>query len=220
MPEGSKRTDDLIHKDVCREIDWEPLISSQDIAVKVKDGAVTLTGFVHSYPEKFAAERAAKSVLGVRSVADDIEVTPRVVRTDPEIARDVQHVLELYALIPDDTIKAIVREGVVTLEGTVQWDYERRSTEGAIRDINGVRAVIDSLQVRPNASSTVVKEHIEAALQRSADIDSKRILVTTHDNTVELFGTVRSWTMREEAERAAWASPGVATVIDHLTIEV
>jgi osmotically-inducible protein OsmY len=220
MPETAKRTDLTIREDVRREIDWEPSISSPDIAVKVKDGAVTLTGFVHSYPEKFAAERAAKSVLGVRSVANDIDVKPRVVRTDPEIARDVLHVLELHAFVPDDAIKTTVREGVVTLEGVVQWDYQRRSAEAAIHGVSGVRAVINSLQVRPDISPTMVKERIEEALQRSADIDSQRIMVATHDNTVELFGTVRSWIEREEAERAAWAAPGVAKVVDHITIEI
>jgi osmotically-inducible protein OsmY len=220
MSEIPRRTDQSIHEDVRREIDWEPSITSQDIAVKVTAGAVTLTGFVHSYPEKFAAERAAKSVLGVRSVANDIDVKPRVVRTDPEIARDVQHVLELHAFVPDDAIKTTVREGVVTLEGVVQWDYQRRSAEAAIHGVSGVRAVINSLQVRPDVSPTMVKERIEEALKRSADIDSQRIMVATHDNTVELFGTVRSWIEREEAERAAWAAPGVARVVDHITIEL
>ena len=220
MSETPKRTDQTIHEDVHREIDWEPSITSQDIAVKVKNGIVTLTGFVHSYPEKFAVEKAAKSVRGVRSVANDIDVKPRVVRTDPEIARDVQHVLELHAFVPDDAIKTTVREGVVTLEGIVQWDYQRRSADAAIHGVSGVRAVINSLQVRPDISPTMVKERIEEALQRSADIDSQRIMVATHDNTVELFGTVRSWIEREEAERAAWAAPGVAKVVDHITIEI
>jgi len=220
MSENLKPTHPNIHEDVRREIDWEPSISSQDIAIKVSDGVVTLTGFVHSYPEKFAAERAAKSVRGVRSVANDIEVKPRVSRTDPEIARDVQHVLELHAFVPDDAIKTTVRQGVVTLEGVVHWDYQRRSAEAAIHGVSGVRAVINSLQVKPDISPTMVKERIEEALQRSADIDSQRIMVATHDNTVELFGTVRSWIEREEAERAAWAAPGVARVVDHITIEI
>lgn len=220
MSESSKRTNLTIHEDVRREIDWDPSISSDDIAIKIDDGLVTLTGFVHSYPEKFAAERAAKSVRGVRSVANDIEVKPRVIRTDPEIARDVQHVLELHAFVPDDAIKTTVREGVVTLEGVVHWDYQRRSAEAAIHGVSGVRAVINSLQVEPDISPTMVKERIEEALRRSADIDSQRIMVATHDNTVELFGTVRSWIEREEAERAAWAAPGVAKVVDHITIEI
>src|SRR5262245_24210187 len=196
------RTDDDIRDSVLEELKWDPKIASPDVAVAVRDGVVTLTGFVPSYWEKDAAEKAAKRVYGVKAVANDLEVKLSSSRTDPEIARDIVQELQSHISIPASNIKATVRNGWVTLEGNVDWQYQKLLAESAVKKIRGVIGVTNNIEVKPAVSPTDIKSKIEEALRRSAELDARRITVETDGGTVKLYGTVRAWAEREEAERA------------------
>jgi osmotically-inducible protein OsmY len=212
-----KVSDKELRETVLRHLDWEPEISSKDINVKTDEGVATLTGFVHSYAEKVAAEKAAKSVYGVKFVANDIEVRA-MTRTDPEIARDAVEAMRLDMRVPDDRIKAGIREGWITLEGTVEWNFQREAADTCVKRLYGVRGVTNKIEVKPRVSTTEVKAEIEDALRRSAAVDARRINVSAQDGVVTLQGNVHSWVEKEEAARAAWGSPGVRVVVDHMAV--
>ena len=216
---AQSRSDNSIRDDVLLELKWDPKISSaSDIAVAVKDGVVTLSGFVPSFWEKDAAEKAVKRVYGVRGIANDIQVKLFWRRTDPEIARDAVHELESHVSIPADSIKVTVKEGWLTLEGTVDWEYQSSLAESAMKKLKGVSGVTNKIQVRPKASAAEVRSKIEEALRRSAELDARRITVAIEGSTVKLYGAVSSWAEREEAERAAWSAPGTTLVENHILV--
>jgi osmotically-inducible protein OsmY len=214
------RTDSEIKRDVEDEIRWNPDIDATDIAVTVKSAVVTLTGFVHSYSDKLQAEAEAKRVAGVAGVANDIEVRlpSSDVRPDPEIARDVVTELRVQLPLSADKIKAVVKGGWVTLEGEVEWHYQRERAERAVRHVKGVLGVSDLINLKPSVSPADIKRKIEEAFKRNAEIDANRIQVKSSDGEVVLEGTVRSWAERQEAERVAWAAPGVKKVEDHIRV--
>jgi len=213
-----KESDKELREAVIRQLEWDPQVTSKDISVTVNDNVVTLTGFTHSYSEKYATEKAAKTVYGVQAVANDIEVKAAAMRTDPEIARDIVSAMKLDLTVPDERVKIGVHDGYVTLEGTVDWNFQRSGAEACARNVNGVRGVLNHIAIKPKVSAVEVTHSIEEALRRNAEVDARRITVTAHDGEVELYGRVRSWFEREEAERAAWAAPGVAEVIDHIAV--
>jgi osmotically-inducible protein OsmY len=214
-----------LQHDVQEELEWEPSVDASHIGVAASQpGVVTLSGTVATYVEKVSAERAAKRVEGVRAVANDIEVRPigSMKRTDTDIAQAVLRALEWDIAIPHEKIKARVDNGWVTLEGGVALQFQRAAAENAVRRLSGVRGVTNQilLEVRPAVKPAEVKNRIEAAFRRSADIDARGIQVDAKDRTITLRGRVRTWAEREEAERAAWAAPGVLAVEDELIVGV
>ena len=216
------RLDSDIRRDVEDELRWDPDIDATDIAVAVNNGVVALTGFVRSYSQRTQAERDAKRVAGVVGVANDIEVRLPVIdqRPDPDIVRDAVSALKSELPYSSENIKVIAKDGKITLEGAVEWNYARERAESAVKRIRGVKGVTNSITLKPKVAPHEVRRKIEDAFRRSAEIDASRVTVEANGSEVILRGTVKSWAEREEAERAAWAAPGVTRVDNRVTISV
>lgn len=213
------RTDSTIKRDVEEEIKYDPSIDDDShIAVAVKDGVVTLTGFTKNYMDSYYAEKAAKRVSGVKGVANDIQVQLASDRTDPEIAEEAVKAIKRELPATSDNIKVVVKNGYLTLEGDVEWYYQKEWAERAVRPITGIKSITNLIHVKPRVSPSDVKRKIEDALVRSAKVDADKIVVDVDGSTVTLRGTVRSWAERQEAERSAWAAPGVSSVINNIVI--
>jgi osmotically-inducible protein OsmY len=217
------RTDEDIQRDVLEELRWDARLQPNEIGVVVKDGVVTLTGWVESYLKKWAAERAAHRVRGVVAVADDIEVRlpTTVERTDADVAAAVTRALEWDARVPIEKLDITVSKGWITVHGEVEWEHQRRAAERVVRNISGVRGVTNLISVKPRVepSPDELKRRIESALIRSAETDAERIAVEVQRGRVVLKGQVRSWAEHEEAERVAWSAPGVTTVDNRIVVE-
>ena len=219
------KQDEVIRKNVMDEIQWTPQLRpiATQIGVIVKDEAVTLSGTVDYYGQKLAAEQAAKRVKDVKVVAVDINVKSTGfsdTTSDTVIADAVRNVLRWHAAVNNDKINIKVEDGWITLEGTVDWEYERKAAQRAVEHLRGVMGVINIIKINPRkVESSEIKKKIRAAFHRHATVDSSQVHVATHNDRVTLTGTVRSWTERRDAEDVAWSMPGVTTVENKLEVE-
>ena len=214
------KTDSEIRDDVIYELQWDSQLTDPDaIGVAVQDGAVTLTGHVPSYAEKLAAAQAAERVYGVKAVANDLEVRlPGDPRDDSDIAKAIAHILENNVQVPEGRVHARVQNGWVTLDGEVDYDYQRREVERMVRHVRGVIGVTDTITVRPPANPERVREVIEDAFKREAEVDARHISVEVADHTARLYGHVHSLAEASAARAAAASAPGIAAVESHLVV--
>lgn len=219
------KTNEELQKDVMEEIKWDPQLSSMatQIGVTAKDGVVTLSGNVDTFTQKLAVEKAAQRVSGVKVVAVDIEVAIKGIheRTDTEIAEAVKNALTWHSAVNEGLIDIKVDNGWIYLDGTAEWDYQKKAAETVVRDLIGVRGVTNRIAVRSQtAEPREIKRKIAAAFHRSASMDSKNVEVEVYQNKVTLTGKVRTWAERTDAERVAWSIPGVTIVENKIEVDV
>jgi osmotically-inducible protein OsmY len=214
------KTDSQLQKDVMDELKWEPAVRAEQIGVEVKDGIVTLSGHVDSYPAKWNAERAAQRVSGLKALAVelDVELNGSNKHTDTDIARSAKNTLLWTTYLPTDSVNIMVEDGWLTLSGEVEWNFQRTTAATAVGYLSGVRGVTNNIAIKSSVAASVVKSDIEAALKRVVTNDAQKISVSISGSEVTLKGSLPTWAERETASDAAWRIPGVRNVIDHITI--
>jgi osmotically-inducible protein OsmY len=216
----TKVDDSEIRRQVIAELDWDPSIDASAVGVAVKDGIVTLTGSIANYWQKKEVERVVKRVIGVKAVAEDlsIKLPGAAARSDADIAQSVLSGLRFNVAVPPNRIQVMVENGWVTLEGEVEWQYQKSAAENAVKYLMGVKGVTNSVSIKPRVSAADVKAKIESAFARRAQLDANQIRVESTDNKVILRGSVHSWDEKEDAEQAAWAAPGVTRVENNVIV--
>lgn len=215
------KNDIEIQKNVMEELECTPLINANEIGVIVQNGIVTLTGTTDSYPKKVAIERAVKKVAGVRGIAEDIQVnlTDDHKKTDSELARIIMNLLETQSVVPVDDISILVEDSLVTVEGELDWDFQRKLVSNVIENVVGVKAITNNIKLSHKPISGDVRDNIMAAFIRNASVDASKIDITIEGNKVVLSGRVNTWLEYEEAERSAWSTQGVNIIVNQLEFE-
>jgi osmotically-inducible protein OsmY len=211
-----------LQKDVQDAIKWEPLLNAAEIGVTAKDGVITLTGVVDSYIKKMEAEDAAKSIAGVNAVVEKIEIkisTDWAKKNDNEIATESLNVLKWNWEVPNNKIKVIVEKGWITLEGELQWNFQRKAAEKSVRNLLGVTGVSNNIKIKSETHDAIEKKEVEKALARNWSISKQEIHVDVSGTKITLIGTVASLYQRDEAGRIAWNTPGVSAVDNELLVE-
>ena len=214
------KTDQQLQTDVLDELKWDPRLNSPEIGVAVKNGIVTLSGHVDSYTKKLAAEESAKRVKDVKGIVEEIKVNLSLdgKRTDQELAQNAINALKWNNSVPDQNIKVEVENGWLTLDGHADWQFQKDAAKNAVKDIIGLKGVINQINIAPRVNIPVVRDTIKKALERSADVEADKIVIETSGNKVILHGKARSWNEKNEVEHAAWSAPGVMEVVDDLVI--
>jgi len=215
------KVDKDMRQEVLDALDWEASIKSGDIGVGVSSGVVTLTGYVPTFAQKRTAERTALRVSGVKGIANDlvVKLPKKKERTDTDIAKAAVRAIRWHTELPQDTISVKVRDGWVTLEGTVDWNYQRERAADVVRPLTGLRGLTNTLTVAPRATSSDIRDRIRKALEREVNREAKNLVIEIDGDTVRLSGVIHSWIERRNAERAAWSAPGITDVVNDLEVQ-